>query len=830
MSSASSAEHDRPGPGPTSPPRRQDVASTLPISLTSFIGREREVGEVRALLGRDDVRLLTLTGPGGVGKTRLALKVAENLEASADGVWFVPLASIRDPGLVPSTIARELGLARLTDRDIQIELAGLLRNSRSLLLLDNFEQVLDAASLVTDLLSVCPRLKVLVTSRINLRLSGEHVYTVPALSLHDASEARPGLETTGDAVQLFVGRAEAASSTFALTPQNGPEIAELCRRLDGLPLAIELAAARVNVFSPADLLRRLDSRLSLLADGARDQPERLRSLHASIAWSYDLLAPDEQALFRRLGVFSGPWTIETAEAVACGDDDRPGLPVLDGVASLISKNLVRKELTPTGESQYVLLETIREFASGLLAEHDEVDVVRGRLARCLGGLVEQYPTAIFLPKGGRLLAELKILRSSVADVVAWWEHRHDLDMLLRLSLSLAQFWVKEGQLRDGRAMMERWVMWGRSEDLPAIGNGLMALGLIAHMQGDEALALEYGEECLALIERQDDAFARFYALLLIGIITLRKDDMARSAASQERALVALKRLGAREWVGLAESSVLGNLGNIAVARGDIPDAREWFERALDKQKELGYAPGTSHTWASHPLAGLGDVARAEGDHGAALAHYQLGLELAHRFDDLRAQVYALGGVAGTLAAAGEWKSAARLFGATEVIHFHAGIHFDLETMDRQRALGLPEPWFRANESFGAGQALHDALWAHRTVPILPIPDPGVAAELWAAGKLLSLDDAVAEALAIEPTAEQTAVFSGTELPAAARDLSPRELEVLRLMADGLTNQQIADSLYISHRTVARHILSILGKLGLPSRTAAVAYAIRHGLA
>src|SRR5665811_199489 len=211
MSSASSAEHDRPGPGPTSPPRRQDVASTLPISLTSFIGREREVGEVRALLGRDDVRLLTLTGPGGVGKTRLALKVAENLEASADGVWFVPLASIRDPGLVPSTIARVLGLAQGPDASSVQGITDFFRNSRSLLMLDNFEQVLDAASLVTDLLSVCPELMVLVTSRIHLRISGEHVYAVPPLPVRDPRDAgSEGIMARG-AAELFAQRAEAAS-------------------------------------------------------------------------------------------------------------------------------------------------------------------------------------------------------------------------------------------------------------------------------------------------------------------------------------------------------------------------------------------------------------------------------------------------------------------------------------------------------------------------------------------------------------------------------------------------------------------------------------------
>jgi DNA-binding CsgD family transcriptional regulator len=278
-----------------------------------------------------------------------------------------------------------------------------------------------------------------------------------------------------------------------------------------------------------------------------------------------------------------------------------------------------------------------------------------------------------------------------------------------------------------------------------------------------------------------------------------------------------------EWARLAKSTVLGNLGNVAVARGDISSARAWFERALDQQQRLGYAPGTSHFWANHPVAGQGDVARAENDPATAFKHYRLALELALRYDDYRARAYALGGVAGTLAAAGNWKTAARLFGADESIHSRAGIHFDLETMDRQRALGLPEPWMRASESFGSGQPLHDALATTTRLPMSPISDPVAAANLWETGRSLSLEEAVSEALAATLPAART--------PADAQfGLTARELDTLRQLVEGKSDADIASALFISRRTAATHIEHIYSKLGVSSRAAAAVFAVRHGIA
>jgi DNA-binding CsgD family transcriptional regulator/tetratricopeptide (TPR) repeat protein len=632
-------------------------------------------------------------------------------------------------------------------------------------------------------------------------------------------------------VRLFVARAAAARTDFTLSPENAETVAAICRRLDGLPLAIELAAARIALVSPAQVLARLDARMSLLSDGPRDQPPRLRSMRDAVAWSHDLLPASEQILFRRLAVFEDGFTLEAADVVGGRGSEVGGTAtytssdsVLNRLSSLASQSLLQPVDAPAGEPRFLLLETIREFGLERLAQSGEEDEIRHRHAAFFLTLAERYRTARFLPASWQVFDWLDADHANLRTALAWYADQGDADGLLRFTGALLSFWSQRGLLREGREWLERAVTLGRAAAAPSLSTGLIALGTAVHMAGDEQRALLLITEGLALSDAATDPYGVFYGLTMSGLVTLRLNALERAATFQERALALLHDVTAEPWAPLATSSVLGHLGNIAVARGDIDRADVYFAQALGRQRGLGFAPGTSHGLASHPIAGQGDVARARGDHEAALAAYRAALQAAQQFHDTRGIVYALGGVAGTLAASGAWQQAARVFGATETLHEAAGIHFELETMDRQRALGLPEPWYRAGESFGIGQPLHQVL-GDRGAAIPPISDPDAAAEAWAAGRRLSPEEAVAEAMAAVPPAR-----SPVALAESPEHLTPREVDVLRLIAAGKTDREIGETLFVSRRTAATHVARIFAKLGVGSRAAAAAWAVRHGLA
>jgi len=440
------------------------VPGALPVPVSSFVGRERQLADVGALLTR--CRLVTLTGAGGCGKTRLALEVAHRQrDRFEDGVGLVPLATLGDPSFVAPAVGRALGLPEAPGRSHREAVALALRDRELLLVLDNFEHLLDAAPLVAEWLMACPGLTVLVTSRERLRLQGEQLYPVPPLSLAVPlpQRANGGTATrlptpltpvaspaspVPEAVQLFVDRARAVQPGFALVERSAPAVAEICRRLDGLPLAIELVAAQVSLLPPATMLARLDRRPQLVAVGPRDLPARQRTLRDTIAWSHDLLSEDERKLFRWLAVFAGGWTLEAATAVC-------GFPVLDGLASLADKSLVFRLAPSADEPRYGMLETIRDYIIERLAEHGEEAAARRAHADYFLGLAEHAAPELEGPEQAAGLDRLEEERANLGAVARWAIGREDGEMMLRLSAALWRFWWARNSGEESRAWWPR---------------------------------------------------------------------------------------------------------------------------------------------------------------------------------------------------------------------------------------------------------------------------------------------------------------------------------------------------------------------------------------
>ncbi len=808
-------------PQPLPPPYRVGPED-LPRPMTSFIGRQPEIDAIFALLMREDVRMVTVNGPGGIGKTRLALQVARRVSDVINNIWFVALASIRDTAQILPAIARSIGMVRITGTSIDQALITKLNVPSGLLILDNTEQLPGAGEVIARLLNDCPNLTILVTSRASLRIAGEHVFSVPPMGVpsNDATQRPCDLERS-DAVRLFLERAQARNTGFSLTDRNALAVASICRELDGLPLAIELAAARIDSFSPQTLSKRLAERLTLLSGGPCDEVPRLRSMRDSIAWSYALLRDDEQSVFDQLAVFAGPWTLESAEAVVETEPDRGHRSVLECVIALIQHNLIGQESDPGDVSFYVMLETIRQFAGEKLSAREDQEGVRDRHAALIRGLAEQAEIAQYTSDGAHLFVQLRVQFADIQQALAWMERRGDIEDLIHTCSGLRLFWGMQGNTGEGRPWLERSVMLGRATDSPNLGLALVALATTVHMQGDEALAWKYADEGRRLLGTHDTVLSRFASLTTCGLISLRLEHFEQAASLQKVALDLIPTLTPARWVTCAESTVLGHLGNIAVSQGQIEEALDYFDRALARQAALGPVRGTSHFLANHPIAGLGDVARARGEPGHALRLYQEALDLAERFADLRAALYALGGVAGSLACTGDWLTAATLFGACDYHHRRVGFHFSLETMDRQRALGLPEPWQRADHSFGANQQLRNAVAKLNPRSLPPLSNPEAAAHAWSSSREMSLEDAVAVAL----------VATAVSVPGSPLgNLTARERDVLFLVAQGKTDQEIGSILSISRRTASTHVRHIYDKLDVSSRAAATAYALRHGLA
>jgi len=544
----------------------------VPSYLTPFIGREREVAAVRARLLDPDTRLLTLTGPGGVGKTRLALQVAAAArDAFAGGVAFVSLAAVADPGLVLPTIAQVLGVEAAAGQPVAATLAGALRGKRMLLVLDNAEQVLPAGAEVQALLLDAPGVTALVTSRAALRMRGERLHAVGPLEVPTPPLPPPDALARYEAVRLFVARAMDVAPDFAVTDATAPAVAEICARLDGLPLAIELAAARVRSLPPDELRVRLSSRLRVAASGARDLPARQQTLRATIDWSHDLLDAGERALFARLGVFQGGCTLAAVEAV-CATTGDPPLDALDGVEALLDKSLLRREDGLGGEARFAMLETIHEYARERLAQRSEEATLRRAHADYVLALVKRAEPELTGAGQATWLARLDADYDNIRAALAWaWEHADDDDELaLQLVGALWRFWWIRGHLAEGRRWLEG--LLGRGGGSAAVrARALNGAGNLAWNQGDYAGATAWYEESIALWRRVGDAVGIARSLGNLGMVLHEQGDLSGARARYEESLALHRQQSDLDLWSIA--ATLNNLGRAVHEQGDGARAR-----------------------------------------------------------------------------------------------------------------------------------------------------------------------------------------------------------------------------------------------------------------
>jgi predicted ATPase len=549
---------------------KQAFMYSLPVSLTSLVGREQEVAQICAWLHRPEVRLLTLTETGGVGKTRLALAIAQHvLGEFPDGVYFVTLAPVSDPGWVTATIAQALSLWEAGDRPLLEQVREYLREKHLLLLLDNFEQVVAAAPQVTDVLTSCPHVSVLVTGRAALHLSGEHEFAVSPLAVPDLAQLPVLADLARVAtVRLFVERAQAVKADFQLTGANAHTIAEICIHLDGLPLAIELAAARIKLLPPQALLKRLSHQLDLLTSGAHDLPSRQQKLRNTIQWSYDLLSPQEQGLYRKLSVFVDGCTLEAAEAV-CGAGSHQAMEVLERVASLVDKSLLQQAEQVGDEPRLIMLEAIREFGLERLAAHREGEAARDAHASYYLWLAEEAEPYLVRAEQGEWLDRLEREHENLRAALSWLIERGDRETALRLAGALWRFWWMHGHLSEGRGFLEGMLPAPHTVAASIRAKALVGAGVLTGAQGYYAQAETLCAEGLRLFRELEDQRGISTALWMLGRVAYNRSQYAVARTVAEEAL-ALSRQTGDAW-GITSS--LENLTSVALDEGKYDEAR-----------------------------------------------------------------------------------------------------------------------------------------------------------------------------------------------------------------------------------------------------------------
>jgi predicted ATPase/DNA-binding CsgD family transcriptional regulator len=800
---------------------------SLPAPLTRLVGREQQVSSLVDLFAHQEIRLVTLTGPGGIGKTRLAIATAHALVERFDRLVFVPLVSVPDAAQIPDAIARRLGLREPSGTSLEDGLHDVFRHRRTLLVLDNLEHLAGAAGLVARLLERSPGLHVLATSRMPLRISGEHERSVPALDLPDTLTGAPSADLTGiAAIALFLERVRAYQPDFVPDARQLTDIAEICAQLDGLPLAIELAAARLRILSVADLRQRLASRLTVLTGGGPEHAAHQRTMRNTIAWSYDLLNPDERELFPRLAVLAGTFDAAAAEALV------PSAATLDCLLGLVDQNLVRRQVLPDGSVRFRMLATIREYALERLRASEDAETAWDRFALHMGDLVNAATSHLTGSDSAAWTQRLELEQPNIQAALQWLDERGRHDAMLPLLVLLQPFWLMRGQFEIGRQWLERGaaLVDASSPSQPGRGADIyIAAGWLALGHGDCATAERHADKALAIAV--DDRATRARALTLRGQVAHRMinyslarqyataalelneaigDAAAIAANLQMLALIAMNAGDLEQAEHILNQSFAvcergGNAIGVAIARDTLSIVRSFQDdmaeaEALACQALAVFRAHQDVRRIAVALDHVGKCASRRGDFDRAWQMHQESLAIRVRYGDPRGIAVWLEAVAGLFAARGSSARSARLLGA-------AG---------------------RIRADWSAPLHAHEAIEHDQVTARLRLDLTAESLDqLLAEGQDLTIQEAVDLATAADEQSPLPAPATAAD-PLAGYNLTPREREVLHLITRRLSDREIAETLFISPRTVARHLAGLFGKLDVHSRREAASLARASG--